>query len=207
MNLTLIGHPLLRRELATLRDRSTSVPAFREALRRASLILAAESSRDIPVRTTRLQTPLEKTRGHVLTRPVVLVPILRAGLGLTEGFLELFPDASVGHIGIYRHEASLQPVDYYLNLPRAIGRSHVFLLDPMLATGGSASEALRVLKKKGARSLRFVALLAAPEGVARVSKDHPDVPIYAATVDRKLNGRGYILPGLGDAGDRYFGTE
>ena len=207
MKLNLIEHPLLRRELAILRARTTSVPEFRQSLRRASIVLAAEASRDLPLKTTRIETPLEKTGGHVLAHPVVLVPILRAGLGLTEGFLELFPDASVGHIGLYRNEESLQPVDYYTKLPRLLRRSWVFLLDPMLATGGSASAALRVLKRKGARTLRFVSLLAAPEGVDRVTKDHPDVPVYAGAIDRKLNSRGYILPGLGDAGDRYFGTE
>ena len=207
MKLNLIEHPLLRRELAILRARTTSVPEFRQSLRRASILLAAEASRDLPLKTTRIETPLEKTGGHVLAHPVVLVPILRAGLGLTEGFLELFPDASVGHIGLYRNEESLQPVDYYTKLPVLLRTSWVFLLDPMLATGGSASAALRVLKRKGARTLRFVSLLAAPEGVDRVTKDHPDVPVYAGAIDRKLNSRGYILPGLGDAGDRYFGTE
>lgn len=207
MKLNLIEHPLLRRELAILRARTTSVYEFRQSLRRASIVLAAEASRDLPLKSSSVETPLEKTRGHVLAHPVVLVPILRAGLGLTEGFLELFPDASVGHIGLYRNEESLQPVDYYTKLPRRLRTSWVFLLDPMLATGGSASAALQVLKAKGARTLRFVSLLAAPEGAARVAKDHPDVPLYAAAIDRKLNSRGYILPGLGDAGDRYFGTE
>jgi uracil phosphoribosyltransferase len=151
-------------------------------------------------------TPLEKTQGYRVGDPFILVPILRAGLGLVGGFVEVLPDARVGHIGLYRDEETLKPVDYYLKLPKKIARAQVFILDPMLATGGSAVAATSVLKDKGAKKIRFVSLVAAPEGVKALSRAHPDVKIYTCSLDRELNSKGYILPGLGDAGDRIFGT-
>jgi uracil phosphoribosyltransferase len=150
---------------------------------------------------------LERTEGFVLGEDVVVVPVLRAGLGLIDGFLDVLPEARVGHVGLYRNEKTLEPVDYYSKFPEGLGRSLVLLLDPMLATGGSATAAVTFLKRRGARRIRFVALVAAPEGVRKLGVHHPDVPIFSAALDRKLNERGYILPGLGDAGDRMFGTE
>ncbi len=202
-----IDHPLVKRDLTILRDRRTSTPLFRDVLRRLSHVLAFEATRDLRVRTTSVRTPLERTTGFRLADDVVIVPVLRAGLGLLDGFLALLPEARVGHVGLYRNEDTLQPVDYYSKFPKRLGRSVVFLVDPMLATGGSGSAAITFLKKKGARTIRLVSLVAAPEGVRRIARNHPDVTVFTASLDRELNDRGYILPGLGDAGDRVFGTE
>jgi uracil phosphoribosyltransferase len=180
---------------------------FRAVLRRTATLMAYEVTRDLPVRRTRVRTPLETTEGAVVKPAIVLVPILRAGLGLVGGFVEVIPDARVGHIGLYRDEETLQPVDYYFKVPRQLAKALVLVLDPMLATGGSAAAAVSYLKEKGARWIRFVALVAAPEGVRVLQRAHPDVEIYTCALDRQLNRHGYILPGLGDAGDRIFGTE
>lgn len=206
-NLTIIRHPLVQRDVTLLRDKRTPSNQFRSILRRASALMAFEVTKELPLRSTVVTTPLGKTSGRVLARPVVLVPILRAGLGLVGGFVEVLPDARVGHIGLYRDEQSLKPVDYYFKVPRNLKQAVVFLLDPMLATGGSCAAAVAYLKERGARTLVCVTLVAAPEGVRRVHKDHPEVRIYTCALDRKLNSRGYIVPGLGDAGDRIFGTE
>ncbi len=206
-NLTLIEHPLIKRDITILRDRDTPDPVFRVVLKRIAMILAAEVSRDLRLKSLNVKTPLERTSGHALAQDVVIVPVLRAGLGLLEGFLDVIPEARVGHIGIYRNEQTLQPVDYYSKFPRGLRKSVVMLLDPMLATGGSGSAALSFLKEKGARAIRFVTLLAAPEGVRLITRNHPDIPIFTTVLDRRLNNRGYILPGLGDAGDRIFGTD
>lgn len=206
-NLTIVDHPLIRRDLSILRSTDTGNHLFRTTLRRVSLVMAFEVTRDLRLKTHRVQTPLERTSGYAVAEDVVIVPVLRAGLGLVEGFLDLLPDARVGHVGLYRNEQTLQPVDYYAKFPRKLNRSLVFLLDPMLATGGSGSAAITFLKKKKAKRIRFVSLLATPEGVRRVARDHPDVRIFTAVLDRELNRHGYILPGLGDAGDRIFGTE
>jgi uracil phosphoribosyltransferase len=205
-NLTVIDHPLIKRDLTFLRDKRTPSNLFRSILRRASILMAYEVLRDISLTKVRITTPLEQTTGHLVADPIVLVPILRAGLGLVGGFVEVIPDARVGHIGLYRNEETLQPVDYYFKVPRNLDKALVLILDPMLATGGSGVAAISYLKQKGARYLRFVSLVAAPEGVRTLSKAHPGVRIYACSLDRKLNSRGYILPGLGDAGDRLFGT-
>jgi uracil phosphoribosyltransferase len=204
--LTVIDHPLIKRDLTLLRDRNTGNSTFRAVLRRIASCLAYEVTRTLGVRTVRIATPLEECDGHVMAEQTVIVPVLRAGLGLVDGFLNIMPDAAVGHIGMYRNERTLQPVDYYSKFPQHLESSEVFLLDPMLATGGSGSAAISFLKEKGARRVRFVSLLAAPEGVRKVSADHPDVPLFTTVLDRQLNDRGYILPGLGDAGDRLFGT-
>lgn len=201
-----INHPLIRRDLTILRDRRTSTPVFRDVLRRLSHVLAFEATRDLRVRTTSVRTPLERTTGYRLADDIVIVPVLRAGLGLVDGFLALLPEARVGHVGLYRNEDTLEPEDYYSKFPKRLGRSVVFLVDPMLATGGSGSAAITFLKEKGAKNIRLVCLVAAPRGVRRISRDHPDVPVFTASLDRALNGRGFILPGLGDAGDRVFGT-
>jgi uracil phosphoribosyltransferase len=206
-NLTIIRHPLIQRDVTLLRDKRTPSNQFRAILRRASTMMAYEVSRELPLKQIRVKTPLATTTGGILAQSVVLVPILRAGLGLVGGFVEVLPDARVGHIGLYRDEQSLKPVDYYFKVPRNVRESIVFLLDPMLATGGSSSAALTYLKKRGAKTIVFVTLVAAPEGVRLIQKDHPDVKMYTCALDKKLNERGYILPGLGDAGDRVFGTE
>jgi uracil phosphoribosyltransferase len=206
-SLRLITHPVIKRDLTILRDASTPSPLFRSVLRRMSHVIAFEVTRDLRLVKGTVRSPLEKTAGYRLADDIVIVPVLRAGLGLVDGFLKLLPDARVGHVGLYRNEETLEPVDYYSKFPRGLGRSLIFLLDPMLATGGSGSAAISFLKEKGARQIRFVTLVAAPAGVKKVSRDHPDVPIYSTVLDRRLNRSGYILPGLGDAGDRFFGTE
>ncbi|MGB2869282.1 MAG: uracil phosphoribosyltransferase [Bacteroidota bacterium] len=206
-NLIIIDHPLVQRDLTLLRDRKTPSNQFRAILRRSATLMAYEVTRELPLKRCSVDTPLEKTSGKRVDQPIVLVPILRAGLGLVGGFVEALPDARVGHIGLYRDEATLKPVDYYFKVPKNLREAIVFLLDPMLATGGSAAAAVTFLKGKGARKIRFVSLVAAPEGVRTVVKAHPDVRIYTCALDRGLNNRGYILPGLGDAGDRIFGTE
>ena len=206
-NLTIIDHPLIKRDVAILRDATASNHVFRTTLRRISSIMAFTVTHDLRVRKTRVRTPLEETTGYVLADDIVIVPVLRAGLGLIDGFLDVLPEARVGPVGLYRNERTLEPVDYYSKFPQGLARSLVIILDPMLATGGSASAAITFLKRRGAKRIRFAALVAAPVGVKRVATNHPDVPMYAAVLDRKLNDRGYILPGLGDAGDRLFGTE
>ncbi len=205
-NLKIIDHPLVKRDLTKLRDKKTPSNSFRSILRRIAALMAYEVTRDLPLSEIQVMTPLEKTAGHRVNDPIILVPILRAGLGLVGGFVEVLPDARVGHIGLYRNEETLQPVDYYLKLPRNLDKSLVLILDPMLATGGSATAAVTFLKKKGAKKIKFVSLVAAPEGVKILTKAHPDVIVYACSLDRGLNHKGYILPGLGDAGDRIFGT-
>jgi uracil phosphoribosyltransferase len=206
-NLIIIDHPLVKRDLTLLRDKKTPSYQFREILRRTASLMAYEVSRGLPVKKVEVQTPLEKTKGVAINQPIVLVPILRAGLGLLNGFIEVMPNARVGHIGLFRDEETLKPVDYYFKVPRNLDKALVLLLDPMLATGGSAVAAISYLKDRGAKKIRFVCLVAAPEGVRKVRKMHPDTLIITCSVDRGLNNRGYILPGLGDAGDRIFGTE
>lgn len=205
-NLIVIDHPLVKRDLTILRDRRTPSNIFRAVLRRTASLMAYEVTRDLAVKKYSIATPLEKTAGYRVVHPVVLVPILRAGLGLVGGFVEILPDARVGHIGLYRDEDTLMPVDYYAKFPGNLGKAFTLVLDPMLATGGSGTAAVSFLKKKGARRIRFVTLVASPEGVRRLSQHHPDVTIYTCSLDRRLNAKGYILPGLGDAGDRIFGT-
>ena len=206
-NLTIIDHPLIRRDLSVLRNRRTDNHLFRTTLRRVASVMAFHVTSDLALTTERVATPLETTTGYALRDDIVIVPVLRAGLGLVDGFLDFLPDARVGHVGLYRNEKTLEPVEYYSKFPRSLGKSLVLLLDPMLATGGSGSAAIAFLKQKGATKIRFVTLLAAPEGVRRVTSRHPDVRVFSCVVDRKLNARGYIVPGLGDAGDRIFGTE
>ena len=205
-NFNLINHPLIKRDITILREASTPPEIFRAVVRRISIILAVEMSRDFEISKINIETPLENTEGFKLSQSIVLVPVLRAGLGMVNGFLEVIPEAKVGHIGLQRNEETLQPVEYYFKIPKDINKSKVILLDPMLATGGSATEALKYLKNRGARECTFACLVAAPEGLNKIEKDHPGVRIYSAALDRELNKKGYILPGLGDAGDRTFGT-
>ena len=204
--LTVVDHPLLRRALTTLRDRETPYGRFRQTLSDVSSILAYEALRSLPVEETTVQTPLEETVGYRLARAVVVIPVLRAGLGLVDGFVRFVPEARVGHLGMYRDEQTHRPVDYYSNVPTQVREARVFVVDPMLATGGSASGAVNHLKSRGATDLTFVCLVAAPEGVARLAEFHPDVPIVTAALDRELDENAFIRPGLGDAGDRIFGT-
>jgi uracil phosphoribosyltransferase len=205
--LIVVEHPVLADRLVVLRDRATSHGAFRRAMHEASAILAIESTRDLPTRDVTVDTPLDPANGDRLLGEVTVVPVLRAGLGMVEGFLNLLPDARVGHLGMYRDEEDLAPVDYYERLPPNLGDAHVFVVDPMLATGGSAVHALDRLKEAGAQRLRLVCLVCAPEGVAAVEAAHPDVPIWTAALDARLDDHGFIRPGLGDAGDRVFGTS
>ena len=205
--LRVVDHPVLARAVTLLRAGTTARAEFRAALDQASWALAYEALRDLPAGAVDVQTPLEATTGTVLARPVMVVAVLRAGLGMVDGFLRLVPDASVGHIGMRRDEATLQPEGYYESLPAGVEASTVFVVDPMLATGGSASAALRRLRAAGAQDLRLVCIVAAPEGVEAVRAADPGVEILAATLDRGLDEQGWIRPGLGDAGDRLFGTE
>jgi uracil phosphoribosyltransferase len=201
-----VQHAVLADRLAVLRDRDTPHGPFRQALYEASAIMAVEVARELPLRTVEIETPLEATVASRLRDEVAVVPVLRAGLGMVEGFLRLLPDARVGHLGMYRDERAHEPVDYYTRLPAGLARARVYVLDPMLATGGSAVRALDHLKQAGARQLELVCLVAAPAGVEAVTEKHPDVAIWTAAVDRELDGNAYIRPGLGDAGDRVFGT-
>ncbi len=206
-SLYISSHPLVARDITILRDKKTDTHEFRRVLDRLTQSLAYESSHDIPLQECFVETPLETTKGFVPALPIILVPVLRAGLGMLNSFLEIFPDAKVGHIGLYRNEETLDPVEYYSKYPETLSHGIIFLLDPMLATGGSANAAISVLKNGGAKHIRLVCIVAAPEGVERVKEKNPDVVIYTAAYDRGLNENGYIIPGLGDAGDRIFGTE
>jgi uracil phosphoribosyltransferase len=206
VELTVIGHPVLADRLTVLRDRATSHGAFRQALFECSAIMAVEVTRELPVREVTIETPLEAASGLRVRDEVTVVPVLRAGLGMVEGFLRLLPDARVGHLGIQRDEADHEPVDYYERLPPGLPDAQVYVLDPMLATGGSAVRALQHLKASGAQHLEVVCLVAAPEGVRAVQAAHADVRIWTAALDRELDENAYIRPGLGDAGDRVFGT-
>ena len=206
MALTVVDHPLARHLLTELRDRATPPAVFRALSRRLTLVLVLEATRDLPTRPHRVETPLEPTEGRHLTDDLVAIPILRAGLGMLEAVTDTFPTVSVGYIGLERDERTLQPTSYYEKLPR-VEAKHVLLLDPMLATGGSADRAATSILARGPASLRMVCVVAAPEGVRTLEEGHPDVPIFTAAVDRELNERGYIMPGIGDFGDRLYGTE
>jgi uracil phosphoribosyltransferase len=201
-----VEHAVLADRLSVLRDQATPHGVFRQAMYEAAAIMAVEVARDLPVRDVEVETPLETTRGLRLLEEVAVIPVLRAGLGMVEGFLRLLPDARVGHLGIYRDEEEHVPIHYYERLPPGLPDLRVYVLDPMLATGGSAVEALHQLKRAGATHLELVCLVAAPVGLAAVDAEHPEVPIWTAAVDRELDENAYIRPGLGDAGDRVFGT-
>jgi uracil phosphoribosyltransferase len=207
-NLTIVEHPLVQHKLTLMRDRETSTASFRRLLREISLLLAYEVTRDLPLAMRTIETPLTDMRSPALEgKKLALVSILRAGNGLLDGVLELIPSARVGYIGLYRDEATLQPVQYYAKLPAELAERVTIVLDPMLATGNSSAAAVKLLKEAGATDIRFLCLLAAPEGVRRMAEAHPDVHIVTAALDVRLNDKGYIVPGLGDAGDRMFGTK
>lgn len=205
---TVLDHPLIKHKVSILRDVNTGTNEFRKIVSEISMLMAFEVTRDLPLEEIEVETPLEKCTGYRLSgKKLGLVPILRAGLGMVDGMLSILPSAKVGHIGLYRDPETLHPVEYYLKLPTDIKDRDIFLLDPMLATGGSSIDAIDSLKKHGVKSIRLINLIAAPEGVEAVKKAHPDVDIYVAALDRELNDHAYILPGLGDAGDRLFGTK
>jgi len=206
-NLTVLDHPLIRHKLAILRQVNTPTRDFRQLVSEIAMLMTYEVTRDLPMEAVEVQTPLERTIQYTVAgKKLTLVPILRAGLGMVEGISALIPSARVGHVGLYRDHATLRPVSYYFKVPADAGRDF-FILDPMLATGGSAVAAVQQIKDTGARRIRFLCLVAAPEGVRAMHDAHPDVPVFAAALDRELNEHGYILPGLGDAGDRLFGTQ
>ncbi len=202
----IIDHQIIKRDVTILRDKNTESENFRAALQRISNILAVEISKEFKLKTVEVNTPLEKTEGSKLANEVILVPVLRAGLGMVNGFLQIIPEAKVGHIGLQRDEETLKPVEYYYKVPHNLDSANVIILDPMLATGGSAAEALNYLKKRGAKNLFFASVVCAPAGVKKLEDEHPEIKIFTAAFDRELNDKGYILPGLGDAGDRTFGT-
>jgi len=206
-NLTVVDHPLLKRDLTLLRRDETPHGQFRTTVSDAAAILAYEALRDIELEETAIETPLEQTTGYEIAEEVMVVPIMRAGLGMVDGFVRYVPEARVGHLGMQRDEETYRPVDYYSNIPSSIESAHVFVVDPMLATGGSASFAIDHLKEEGGQDFTFACLVAAPEGVQKLRKEHPDVPVVTAVLDRELDDNAFIRPGLGDAGDRIFGTR
>lgn len=205
-NVTLIEHPVISRDLTILRDVNTATVDFRSAMNRIATILAYHALKELPLKEFTINTPIKEATGYDIDQKIIVVPILRAGLALTDAIIKFIPDASVGHVGMYRDEETHQPVDYYSNMPPNIEQAMVLVVDPMLATGGSAHDALTFVKKKGAQHLRFISLISAPEGLARLHKEHPDVPVITSAIDEKLNDDAFIVPGLGDAGDRYFDT-
>ena len=207
-NPMILDHPLVQHKVSHLRDRNTGTKEFKELVSEIATLLCYEATRDLPTEEVEIETPVAIAKTRVLSgRKLALVPILRAGLGMVDGMLTLLPAAKVGHIGLYRNEETLEPVEYYCKLPSDIAERDVMVLDPMLATGGSAVDAITQIKKRGAKSIKFLAIIAAPEGLERLHTTHPDVDIYVAALDEKLNENGYIIPGLGDAGDRIFGTK
>ena len=205
--LKIIDHPLIGHKISMIRDKKTGHKDFRQLVSEIATILCYEASKENETKEVEVETPITTCKGTVLKKDYAVVPILRAGLGMEEGVLTLLPMAAVGHIGLYRDPKTLEPVEYYSKLPKNMEEREVFVLDPMLATGGSASEAINIIKSKGATSIKFLCIVSCPEGVAFLEKNHPDVPIYTSSHDSKLNEKGYIVPGLGDAGDRLFGTQ
>lgn len=207
-NVFVMEHPLVAHKISILRDKATSSKDFREVVGEIATLMCYEATRGLPLREIEIETPIQKTKAYTLAgKTPAIVPILRAGLGMVDGLLKLIPDAKIGHIGLYRDPKTLQPVEYYCKLPQDIAERHVIVVDPMLATGGSASAAIEFLKKRGVCSLTLLNIIAAPEGIEKITADHPDVKIICAALDEKLNSHGYIVPGLGDAGDRIFGTK
>jgi uracil phosphoribosyltransferase len=207
-NVTLFNHPLIQHKLAILRDKNTETKDFRELVKEISMLMGYEVTRDLPVKEVEIETPVSKAKVNMLDgKKIGIVPILRAGIGMVDGMLSLIPFAKVGHIGLFRDPNSLEPVEYYCKFPIDVEERDLIILDPMLATGGSASAAIKLAKEKGAKNIKFMCIIAAPEGIAKINQDHPDVHIFCAAMDEKLNDHGYIVPGLGDAGDRLFGTE
>lgn len=206
-NVTIMNHPLISHKLAIIRDKKTKPNEFRALVNEVASLMTFDIARDLETKEVTVTTPICEAKCHVLAKDVVLVPILRAGLGMVEGISHLIPTAKIGHIGLYRDEVTHEPCEYYAKFPEEILTATVFVMDPMLATGGSASAAITMLKKRGVKDIRYIGLVGAPEGISRLQKDHPDVDIYLAALDEKLNENCYIVPGLGDCGDRLFGTK
>lgn len=203
-----LNHPMVAHKISILRSKETSTKEFRELISELATILCLEALKDAPLKEIEVETPIEKTKGYIIDENnYAFVPILRAGMGMVEGVLTLMPNAKIGHIGLYRNESTLEPVEYYCKLPKNIDKKTVIVLDPMLATGGSGSAAISMIKKRGVKNIKFLSIIAAPEGLKRIQEEHPDVEIYTASLDLKLNENGYIVPGLGDAGDRIYGTK
>jgi uracil phosphoribosyltransferase len=203
-----LDHPLIQHKLSLIRDKETGSKEVRELIEEVSLLMAYEVTRDLPLKEVEIETPVAKATTKVISgKKLGIIPILRAGLGMVDGMLKLIPAAKVGHIGLYRDPETLEPIEYYCKLPSDVQERELIIIDPMLATGGSASAAINFIKQKGARSIKLVCLIAAPEGISRIQRDHDDVDIFVAAVDKCLNEHGYIVPGLGDAGDRLFGTK
>ena len=206
--LHVLDHPLIQHKLSIMRDKTTSVKEFRELASEVAMLMCYEATRDLPVEQVEVETPIAMAKvKKIAGKKMAVVPILRAGLGMVDGIIQLVPSVKVGHIGLYRDPQTLEPVKYYCKMPKDIAERDVLITDPMLATGGSATAAIRFIKEYGCRSIKLMCILAAPEGVRRIRADHPDVDIYVAAIDEKLNDHGYIVPGLGDAGDRIFGTK
>lgn len=207
-NVTVVSHPLIQHKLTMLRDKNTASKDFRELVREIAMLMAYEVTRSLKLDDIEIETPICKTTGKVLSgQDIAIVPVLRAGLGMVDGMLDLIPTAKIGHIGLYRNEETLQPVEYYCKLPKDIENRIVIITEPMLSTGGSMLGAINLLKKNGAKHIKSIHLVCAPEGIEAVTAQHPDVEIYTASIDEKYNEIGYIVPGLGDAGDRMFGTK
>ncbi len=207
-NVFVFDHPLIQHKITLLRDKNTSTKEFRELVSEIAMLMAYEVTRDLPLKEVEVETPITVARSKMLAgKNLAIVPILRAGLGMVDGMVSLLPNVKVGHIGLYRDPVTVEPHTYYCKLPEDIEERDVIVLDPMLATGGSASAAIGYLKERGIHNIKFMCLIASPEGIARLTKDHPDVHIYCAAKDERLNEDSYIVPGLGDAGDRIFGTE
>lgn len=207
-NFTVLNHPLIEHKLTILRDKNTGTKEFRELVAEISMFLCYEAMKDATLEDTQIETPIKKMDAKKLDEDkYAFLPILRAGTGMLDGLIKVIPNAKIGHIGMYRDEKTLEPVRYFFKVPKDIKKREVLILDPMLATGGSGCDAIEQLKKEGVKKIKFLCLIAAPEGVKRMQKEHPDVKIYAAALDEKLNENGYIVPGLGDAGDRIFGTK
>lgn len=205
-NLHVMNHPLIVHKVSILRNKNTTVKEFRELINEIALLMGYEATKDLKLTEIDVETPLTVTKGSIVEKQVALVPILRAGLGMVDALMSLIPAAKVGHIGLYRDHDTLEPVEYYCKLPTDIDERQVLVLDPMLATGGSASAAIGFIKNRGAKKIKLMCIIAAPEGVEEIKKNHPDVDIFVASLDERLNENGYIMPGLGDAGDRLFGT-
>lgn len=207
-NVTIFDHPLIQHKLSILRNKETSSKDFRALVSEIATLMCYEATRDLPLEEIEIETPICKmTAKHISGKKLAVVPILRAGLGMVDGITNLVPSSRIGHIGLYRDEETLKPVEYYCKLPKDIGERDVFVVDPMLATGGSAIDAVSQIKLRAPRTIRFLCIIAAPEGIEAFTKAHPDVHVYCAALDEKLNEKGYIVPGLGDAGDRIFGTK
>lgn len=207
-NVHVLEHPLIQHKITYIRDKNTGTKEFRELVDEVAMLMAFEITRNLPVQETTIETPLKEAKTQVLAgKKIGLIPILRAGLGMVDGMLNLLPAAKVGHVGLYRDPETLQPVEYYIKLPSDISERELIVMDPMLATGGSANDAIYSLKKRGAKKIRLMCLVAAPEGVKVIQDNHPDVDIYLGALDERLDDKGYIVPGLGDAGDRLYGTK